>query len=223
MNKKILIIVGVIVVLGLGIYFAMGKKNTSDQATGNINNRLADDTNMAPTQSLKDLILGSKALKCNYKDDTTESTFYVADKKMRSDASMTIDGKVLQNHTIMIDNTSYVWNEGDKTGFKMAIPAENSEASTNSNTTGKNTEVDLNKKANYNCSNWSKDEAMFEVPGSVEFKDLSSLIPASPKMPALNETNPDQENKSLKDNKCAACDSVPADAQAQCKQALGCN
>lgn len=223
MNKKVLIIIGVIIVLGLTVYFMVGKKDTSDQAVSNINNRLADDSKMAPTQSLKDLILGSKALKCNYKDNNTESTFYMADKKMRSDSQLTTEGKAFKNHTIMIDKTSYVWNEGDKTGFKMTVPDINSQVSTTPSTTGEKSEIDLNKKANYNCGDWSKDESLFELPVGVEFKDLSSLIPTTPQASAQNEINPNPENKSIKSSQCLACDSAPAESRAQCKIALGCN
>lgn len=222
MNKKILIIVGVIIVLGLVAYFTMGKKEAPNQLASNT--RLADDTNMAPNQSLKDLLLGGKALKCEFKDDKSASTFYMADQKVRGDVLINAEAnKTMKSHMIVIDKVSYTWVEGEKTGFKIAASESDVKNNSEANQAQNQEAVNLDKKMDYKCSNWSKDSSYFELPVGVEFKDLSSLLPSmTPKSPANNETNSPTDNKDLKNTQCAVCDSAPAESRAQCKAALGC-
>ncbi|MCX6793454.1 MAG: hypothetical protein NTY12_05580 [Candidatus Falkowbacteria bacterium] len=216
MNKKILIIIGVVVVIGLAVYFTMGKKEQPNQ--GAINNRLADDSQMAPAKSLKDLLLAGKAMKCDYSDKGMTGTFYLADQKMRGNTKITADDKTIESHMIMVDKTSYTWTEGAKTGFKIVA----SEADVqNAKTTEQQESVSLDKAMNYKCGDWSKDNSYFELPAGVTFNDLSSMIPSStPKIPSTTTDSSEKDN--LKTAQCAACDNVPAASQAQCKAALGC-
>lgn len=213
MNKKVLIIVAVVIVVAAGVYFSLGKNKDGNKES----TRLADDSKMAPTKSLKDLVLQGKAMKCSFKNENSEGTFYVADQKVRGDISASVNGKDFKNHTLIMDKTSYTWIEGEKKGFKMTV-SDNAPQTQNLTPTQKQEAVNMEAKMNYRCDDWSKDNSYFELPKDVSFSDLSSLIP-NVNIPSLNQPS----NNVKKDNPaCAACDQAPAASRAQCKLALGC-
>jgi len=177
-----------------------------------INTRLADDSKMAGNESLRELVARGKSLQCEVVQGGVTSTFFLADKKMRSDFSTPVANKETRGHMIIKDDTSYTWMEGEKSGFKVTATEEQKKQAQEQ--AEKNGNVDLDAKVNYSCKNWSKDSSYFELPGDVDFKDLASMIPSAPTTPATPKTGTV--------DKCAVCTSVPASAQAQCKASLGC-
>ena len=148
----------------------------------------------------------------------------MADKKVRGDMNIKAEDKIMISHMIVSDQVSYTWTEGAKTGFKMVADKNAVEDNSSTPPVDQNSAVDINKKMAYNCSPWSKDNSYFELPSSVQFTDLSAMIPAvTPKAPVENKANKPGAENNLKSAQCVACASVPAASQAQCRAALGCN
>jgi hypothetical protein len=221
MNKKIMIIIGVVIVVGVGVFFMMNNKAqapTTKPTNNVVNNKLADDSDMAP-KSLKDLLLKNEPVQCKYISEGTTGTFYVADKNIRSDMNILADGQTIINHMIVQDKVSYTWTEGAKTGFKIIAPEEEATipAENKNSPLEQQSVIDMDKKMAYSCSPWEKDMDLFNLPSDVEFTDLNALVPTE------NKTNELNNETSLKAMQCAACDSSPAENRAQCKAALGCN
>lgn len=221
MNKKISIIIGVVVVIGLVFYFSMNKTSAPSQTElkSEVNNSNDSKTSL---QSLKDLLAKNEPVKCEYKSEGATGNFYIANKKVRGDMNIPVDGKTMVSHMIIIDDTSYTWNDGAKTGFKITADKNASTPKNESNPpVDQQSSVDVEKPMAYNCGAWSVDSSYFELPAGVEFSDLSSLMPTI--TPESTENKTSKPDTQTKDTKCAACDSVPESTRAQCKTAMGCN
>ena len=158
--------------------------------TGSPIGNLTGTSDSGGSKSLKDLLASGVAQKCTYTTtmDTgsTEGTTYISGGKIRGDFSTTVSGKTTQSHMISDSKTSYVWTEGEKTGFKTTISeADTSEANSNdtpSNYSGSTTGADLSQKADYKCAAWVVDGSVFTPPATVKFTDLSEMF----KTPAGN-------------------------------------
>jgi hypothetical protein len=212
MNKKALIAVAVIIVIAAAYLFISQNKSKDDSAAKVPETRLADDSEMIGNESLRALALKGKPLQCEVNQGSMNGKFYVDGKNMRSDFSTTASGKATTGHMIVTNDTSYTWMDGEKTGFKMTLSAEQ-QASAETGAQ-KQEKVDLDAKYDYKCTSWSKNSSYFEVPSDVTFNDLSAMMNAGAN--ASGSAN-------LKVIQCAACDKVPAESKAECKAALGCN
>ena len=206
MNKKIIISIAVIVLLLLaaGIYVMSGKKSaTTDPQI----NKVQETEQSFPT-SLKELLTAGIPQKCTFKDlideVNTEGTTYVASGKMRGDFSTTIEGKTTTGHTVYDGTTSYVWMDGNSTGFKMDIDPNETTSSESETQQG----LDLNKTIDYNCSAWLPDQSLFTPPDDVTFTAFT--------MPSGADTVDNQ-------NMCATCDALSGEQKTQCLTALNCN
>lgn len=172
MNKKLLAgIVGVIVLLLL-IVAAMNM-NKDETAVGENENETAVQGTQTQQQSLKEIMAANKPVKCEFSSveadgSSVKGTSYVANGKVRGDFSTTVNGTTMNGHTLIDNNVMYTWVEGQKEGFKLAI-----------NTTGtssSNQAVDLDAKADYDCSSWNPDSASFTLPTNITFTDMSAYM-----------------------------------------------
>lgn len=173
MNTKIVgAIVAIVVLAGLGYFLVSKKSNNSQQTPENSSqtNQQPDTTASSSPKSLQDLLALGTTQKCSFQDSTTSGTTYIANGKTRGDFSTTESGNVTSMHTIMDGKTSYTWIDGQTTGFKVAVNAS-SQSTSGSPSQG----VDASKKLDYNCSVWTTDNSMFDLPSGVQFTDLSSF------------------------------------------------
>jgi hypothetical protein len=213
MNKKVVLIVGVLLVLiGAGVYLYSSKKSSSP--AGITENQSGTTSPM----SIKDLLGLGSSQKCTFsttiENGTSEGTVYISEGKMRGDFSSNVEGNVNNSHIIIDGTTSYTWMDGQNTGYIMTYnPEETSSTATEAgsqNTQG----PDLNQKSDYNCSSWVPDTSLFIKPSDINFVSLNDLIPSAlPSAAAGTDTNTSQ---------CSYCDSLSGDAQTQCKSALNC-
>lgn len=216
MNKKLLLFAAGIILLAAACGKSANQVGSNDKNSAPVSN---NETVGAKGQgSFKDLIAMGRPLKCesNFTSEgnTSTGTMYVAGGKMRGDFSSQIAGKETQMHMLVKDQTSYTWIEGTGAtmGFKMAI-TQNSPAQ--SGKTAKSVNVD--QQVSYNCQSWAEDDNQFVVPSGVTFQDQSQMMQnLAPKTPTPNVGS--GKNPAA----CAACDSAPASAKAQCLAALGC-
>ena len=207
MNKKILIVIILAIVLlggGAGAYLLMGTRSTTPGSQ--------EDTTSSESstqKSLKDLIGLGQSQQCSFSaGEGNSATVFLASGKMRGDISTTNDDQTIISHMLVDGQTSYIWTDGQDTGYKFSVDASDQpQGETNQGS------IDLEQKADYSCKPWVADSSVFILPGNVEFNDMSRFTAPSGT----------QDQEDAKAAQCAACDSAPEEAQAQCKAAFGCN
>jgi len=168
-NKTMWIVGGVVVLVVLGfLLFGRGKSSKTEQSNNTTNTQANSPAPVASTpMSLADLANSSSSQTCTFTDASGTGTVFVASGKVRADFSSMEAGKAVGGHMILDNGTSYLWLDGQTTGFKSKISAT-------SNPTGQQG-LDANQKLNYNCQSWSADASKFALPTGVTFTDMSSL------------------------------------------------
>lgn len=197
-------IVVIVLLLAAAGYFLFGKSKAGEQATGL----------SSGAKSLKELIAANTPQKCtfSYSDENgkTEGTTYVSGGKVRSDATNTIEGKTTVSHIISDNLTSYIWTEGEKTGIKMTVEAQEEMEADTTESTDTDAQADLDQKTDYSCTTWIPDNSLFTPPTNVTFTDLSQT--ANP--PAAGETG---------DSQCSYCATLTGEDKDACLSAFSCN
>ena len=160
--------------------------------------------------SMKALLAAGKTQKCTFSNPSdpsnTSGTVYIDNGKMRGDFTSTTDGKTVQSHMIVMDNTSYMWSDAMPQGIKMSFD-DIQKPQTDSKQA-----VSVNQEVNYSCQGWSADSGTIALPAGITFTDYSAMLKQA--APSGGSANSQQ---------CAACDQAPdAASRAQCKTALGC-
>lgn len=200
MNKKILLIVLVLLLIATGVYlFAINNK------FGLANTSITQSNS---PKTLKEIFGLGIAQKCTY----DKGTIYVADGKMRGDFSSIDEGVTTNGHTIVDGNTSYFWTEGETTGFKTTFNLD-ATPQAESRDTPVSSDIDPVQPENYVCEPWVVKSDVFTLPSSVEFKDLNSMIPTMAPYAGTSEQ---------KQNGCSYCDMLSGDDKSQCLSAMKC-
>ena len=212
-NKKVILVIAALVVLGIIGFFVFGKKSanplpvpTSQEST--------QSANQNQPSSLKDLLSKGIAQTCTFTNDTTQGTVMVSAGKMRGDFAVTTDGKTTQSHMIVDGTTSYIWTEGQTTGFKMAF---NPEATAQPAAPGAAPAGGINtdQKLDYTCNPGVADSSVFNLPAGINFMEFAIPTTAPSGQPASAAGGSTSAQWS-------ACNSLPAAAKAQCLTALHC-
>ena len=211
MKNKLLVAIAVVLILLVGGYGAYRVYKHFKRLANPIAQVVQ---NASAPKTLKDLLGLGSAQKCTY----TGGTVYVAGGKVRGDFDVTENGKTINSHMIVDGNTSYVWTEGEKNGFKVAFnpdavstPAPSvSPAATEAGQSGA---MDAEKPQDYKCESWAADPAMFALPKDVVFQDFSSLAPSGAPQPTGITGSSSQ---------CSYCDSITGSDKTQCLSALNC-
>jgi len=199
MNKKVLIVIGVVLLLALGGWFYMNSKKANvapatETATGT--------QQPSAATSLKDLITKGIAQTCTFTNDGTSGSVYVSGGAVRGDFDTVANGATTKSHMIVKDNSSYIWTDGQTTGIKMTYDPNATPAASASATSGS---FDAGANMNYKCSAWLADSGKFTLPTGVTF---TSFTP-----PSTGATS----------SQCSYCDSLTGDSKTQCLTALKCS
>lgn len=211
MNKKVIIVIVVLLLLGIVGYFLMGKgKGPAGTPIGQ------NSAQPGKVNSLKSLLGLGTAQTCTFKSEGNQGTVYVAGGKVRGDFDSTVEGKTTKSHMIVDGTTSYLWMEGEKTGFKMSFDPNQETGGTESANTTSAQAFDASKDMNYDCKPWITDSGMFTLPAGVKFTEFAipSIAPAA---------SPASGSSGSSSSQCSYCDSLTGDAKTQCRSALNCN
>jgi hypothetical protein len=204
MNKKLLIGVGALIIIGGAIGFMM--MNRSNQTTY--------DIGMPHAISLKSLMASSKPQKCTVTTATGDSqssgTVYILNGKMRGDFMSVTNGKTITSHMITMDNTSYVWTDEMAQGFKMSMDEMQKQPSSQTSQT-----VDINQESPYSCTSWTSDSSTFALPAGITFTSMADMMGAGIQGNL-------QINGNTNDSQCGACDGAPEPQRTQCRTSLNC-
>ena len=212
MNNKLLYIVGGVVVVGIIIAFMVYKPSGTQAPSGEMMSGTSDDH-----MTLKGLISKGGSQKCSFTNnyDTVQSNgvVYVTQGKMRGDFTTTVSGKTTASHMIVDNNTSYIWTDDMKQGYKMSF------AEMNGDMTAQNSAAfDVNKELNYSCGTWSGDSSVFVLPSTITFADMNAMMQGMGGSMGAGANG----SAEMKAGQCSACDSAPEPSRSQCRAAMGC-
>lgn len=229
MNKKILISIVLVLIIGLVGFVLMNSSSDDGNPLNTLKKTTAEKVDeMTFTGDLKDLMLKGKPLTCSYayvsEGYTSKGYFYVDGKRVRADMTSTDpQGVEVQAHMIQDGTYMYLWDETKPDqGIKMTIPspAETPESEPSEVPFAQNQDgPDTNYVGDYNCDSWKVDEALFTLPSGVTFSDFSEqfqniqgkLDEAQISVPA-----------DVKAEQCEICNQLTGDSKTQCAQSLGC-
>lgn len=204
-GKVMWIIIGIIIVIliVLGLIF-MGGKGTDEVVDNSV---AGTEESVSEQQSLKDLMARTQT--CEFSDSsiagvTSSGKVFIDAGKIRGDFTTVANGQTSAGHMIVKDNTTYVWMDGQTTGFKMAFDAQaNAQAQQSAQQS-----IDANKKLNYDCDSWNADSSVFNLPSGVTFNSMGTVGAGA--------------SADVKVMQCNACNSLSGDQKAQCRAALAC-
>ncbi len=183
--KKVLIVLTVLGLLGVGGYFYMNSKGMAPKLPGAMmGNNAAGGGNVFT--SIKDALSQSLSLKCVYKDEQgVESTTYIKGGAVRVMMSGTADTEQ-PNNIIMKDKKMHMWSDTSKTGFTFAV--EEPKNISPFPTSGETTEADDKSGADQSesllatiekykdaCKAEVVADSMFAIPTDVTFQDMNAL------------------------------------------------
>jgi len=173
------IILGVVVVVaiagGVGAYAVLNKDETSNNQNGvSINS----GTNKATSEqaSIEDLLTRNASLKCTFNVNDagsviTGTAYFAGGKNMYGEFTNTSNGKSIIAYVIRNGDTQYVWTKDSNMGFKTDVSASNKESQQQMSQ-----QFDPDKKYQFECVNWEKDDSRFTPPASVTFTDIAEQI-----------------------------------------------
>lgn len=177
MKNLPLIIVGGVVIIGLVIggwwFLGKGKQVSLPTAPGEVGEQAPAE--QAPAEEgegfvgkLKDALTLGRSMKCTWKNEDNFATVYIKDSKIRTEVTQA--GK--KAHSIIVDNCSYTWQEGETQGFKLCAEPEE----------GEEEELTPEKIAaempdyEYNCEPAIVADSMFNPPANVNFMSMEQLM-----------------------------------------------
>lgn len=198
MHNAIWYVVGAVavVVVGVGAYMTMDKAPSSTETN-------ATSTSQSE-MSLRELAGSQAPQKCTFTSlQNTQGTVYVAGGRVRADFSTSLNGTAITGHSIVVDNMSYVWMDGQSQGYKNSFEAIAEPGSA--------TDSGLNpdERVTYSCEPWTPDENLLTPPTNITFTSISD-VQVKAGAGAVGAS-------------CSQCNQIPdAAAKAQCLAALKC-
>lgn len=224
MSRKVLLIIGAVLVVGaVVVFFGDGSKDARPSTTSSGNeaaqNERVAESNIpeAGSASLPDLIRLGNNIQCDFSytgiemEGEMRGTMYIADRgeQFRGDFTMTQQGQTVETHIIRNNETAYTWSQTPFGSMAVEFAIENDEDIFDAS----NENFNYNQQFEYSCDRWNVDASKFIPPRDIEFTNMTDMMMEM-------EANAQVDTKSMQ---CAACEGIAdAAAKAQCKAALGC-
>lgn len=123
----IVLVVVALVILAVGGWYFLSKGGQAPgmPSEGGQGILVPQEEGQGFTGKLKDALTLGQSMKCTWSQDADNfGTAYIKDEKVRTD--VTTDGKAA--HSIMVDNCTWVWEEGKTEGMKMCYEPTEMEA-----------------------------------------------------------------------------------------------
>lgn len=181
--QKLLPILGIIVIIGGGVYYFNTKKSSPQ----------------APSQTVSEAAEFAKAIEsgtptfCVLTKDSDKMEFHIQGKKTAMTTTSTVEGKTHVGHMVNDGTYIYTWDETNMQGSKMALDTletNNSPAPAPSAPVFDNAEdYDYYQNMGYtvNCQKESSNDSFFAPPSTVKFIDPTELMRAIPSPNANGE------------------------------------
>jgi hypothetical protein len=204
--KTIIIVVVALAVAGGGAFYVANKNDGQTNRSGQ---------SIGENSSINDLLASGENIQCTYSfadEDGNENTgtTYVAGERMRGSFTFNSQTEGVQTSNMLQDNEyQYVWSDGSNEGFKTKVEAADSEDSQPAENADDQQAIDQDQKYDFDCSEWSVDETVFEVPANVKFTDYSSQLEQSRQL-----------QEGVEYNQRAACEQLSGQAREACEDAI---
>lgn len=223
-SNVIVTIVVVILIAAVGGYYFMNRTSETPVTPSDSIPEASISRSSTTTEktSLKSFMSMGGNQKCEFFDSGNQSgNIYLNSGRMRGDFISKVDNKETTTHMINDGSSVYIWMDDQTSGFKTTLESIEQMNQTEG-VTGVSKTVDINKKLDYKCENWSADEAKFIVPADVKFQDTTKMLQDAAKM--MQKSSPNVSALPLGNvEACSACGNLEGDAQTQCKKALKCD
>ena len=211
------IAVAVIIILGAGAAFLYSQNQPAEQ-TSTTSTPTGMET-QPENNNLIGLLQSGKTQQCNFssgdENTTTVGVVYISGDKLRSDITITEDGKESDIFMIRTGDDNYVWGTGfpNNTGVKMTMNLEELAGDSKASQY-----VNPSEKVDYKCSGWTADTAAFTPPTDVKFMDLSEFMQGAIKDAVTSKVPTPGKDASS----CDICNSLTGDAKNVCLEQLNC-
>lgn len=212
------IVIAIVILAGLGWYFASGKFGNNLKSENNSASQNSTlDLRSQPT-TLKEILALEKTQVCDVsfiaQDLQNKATIYLSGKRMRADYFAKINDKEVSSHIINDGKYLYTWADGTTVGVKFSADVNENLGNENKDSIPS---IDPDEKYTFNCKPWVAIETLLNSPSNISFTDMSGITKT--KAPITPVSGLTAEEKA---RRCAVCDSSPEDVKSQCRQALSC-
>ena len=180
MKKNLpLIILGVVVIIGLVIggwwFLGRGKQISLPTAPSEVSEQAPAEEGKGFVGKLKDALILGQSMKCTWeKDENNFAISYIKDSKVRTEVTQAGE----KAHSIMVDNCTYTWQEGETQGFKMCFePEEGEEVEEGEEEAMTPEEITAEMPDyEYNCEPAIVPDSMFNPPAEVNFMSMEQMM-----------------------------------------------
>ena len=173
--KKVLPVIFVLALLGIGgYYFVMGKKTApADQSGLTASGQTESGKNGVVISSIKEAMAGMQPIECDYTDEQGNQV-----KAMVKGENIKVSGYAAsetgaKGSALIKGNTMYIWEEGAKTGMMMTVDRE---AAAEQSENKKDETIQGLEKYKDSCRRGGFSDSVFEVPADVKFSDFSQSL-----------------------------------------------
>lgn len=217
MSKTVIgIVVAVLVIAAGGWYYISGSRG---------NSMMMADSSQSERGTIKDL-MSRTSTKCTVSNVTANSessgVVYVGQGKMRGEFKTVTKSPDMTIESYMISDGEYMYSWSDAMPQGVKLPIASTQMSDQPNAP-KSEQVEMyNAEVSYDCDSWSVDESQFEIPSSVTFVDMSSMLQGVGAGAGAGSGNEGSMNPPSKSAQCNMCDAAPEPQRTQCRAALQC-
>lgn len=183
MNKKVLIVIGLVIILAAGGYYLSTRPSSTPEP-------------QSMKQIVKESVEWAKAIEsgkptsCVMSKAESQMEYYLEGKKMRADITTSVEGKAQLSHMINDGAYLYIWSDGQTQGSKTAIPTEDEvkqlaedakkyqdQTSDTPDFTSESAYDNLETQGyTINCQGVSADASKLTPPSTVTFIDPSEMM-----------------------------------------------
>jgi hypothetical protein len=167
MSKTLSVIIVVAVLVVGGYFFVKAKKPAEAPVVQNEGEKSGEEST-GKKIAFSELVKQGGSYKCEVKQAMSDvengGTVYMSGNNIRGDFSTVAEGKTMQSYFIMKDGYMYNWSSYAPTmGIKIKA-----DASAQAQAEGTYT-WSADQVGDYNCEQWTADEAKFALPSDVKF------------------------------------------------------
>lgn len=187
--KKLLIVLLVLALIGVGGYFAISKKMTPQNLLQTAKNKIEEKA----FSTIGEVLTKNISMKCVFKDEEgKETTTYIKNGKIRFEATGSSKDEVEKNQPgvfLIRDKKMYMWDDKSKAGMIYSVqepenvtpikedtnvPANDKNKVGNENFSASSMLKEIEKYKD-SCKMQSLDDSLFEVPKDVKFQDMEEF------------------------------------------------
>ncbi len=182
MRNLFLIAVGVVLLIGVTIWYVLSSNTQVNYPFSQSNNGIESEVDPVDLQSITDNLMGllemNQDLQCNFRypgfGSSVVGTVYIADGNLRNDFIITTEDTHQNISMVKKDLEIYAWSDAMSEGVK--IPFDSGAGFTRYTEQeyfNFDNNFDPDQVISYRCSQWQPNVELFIPPTDVEFIDIN--------------------------------------------------